>query len=54
MPERVCISDRSHSGSLSRLIIVTDEAVQKLTPEENSALEAFVAVLSEQDPKRAK
>ncbi|WP_157133436.1 helix-turn-helix domain-containing protein [Bradyrhizobium sp. CCBAU 21362] len=30
------------------------EAVQKLTPEENSALEAFVAVLSEQDPKRAK
>ncbi|PDT77641.1 transcriptional regulator [Bradyrhizobium sp. C9] len=30
------------------------EAVQKLTPEENSALEAFVAVLSEQDPKRVK
>jgi hypothetical protein len=30
------------------------EAVQKLTPEESSALEAFVAVLSEQDPKRAK
>ena len=30
------------------------EAMQKLTPEENSALEAFVAVLSEQDPKRAK
>ncbi|HEV2160450.1 helix-turn-helix transcriptional regulator [Bradyrhizobium sp.] len=30
------------------------EAMHKLTPEENSALEAFVAVLSEQDPKRAK
>ena len=30
------------------------EAMQKLTPEENAALEAFVAVLSEQDPKRAK
>jgi HTH-type transcriptional regulator, competence development regulator len=30
------------------------EAVHKLTPEESSALEAFVAVLSEQDPKRAK
>jgi HTH-type transcriptional regulator, competence development regulator len=30
------------------------EAVDKLTPEENSALEAFVAVLSEQDPKRVK
>lgn len=30
------------------------EALQKLTPEENSALEAFVAVLSEQDPKRVK
>jgi transcriptional regulator with XRE-family HTH domain len=30
------------------------EAVHKLTPEENSALEAFVAVLSEQEPKRAK
>jgi HTH-type transcriptional regulator, competence development regulator len=30
------------------------EAVQKLTPEENSALEAFVAVLSEQEPKRVK
>jgi HTH-type transcriptional regulator, competence development regulator len=30
------------------------EAVQKLTPEESSALEAFVAVLSEQEPKRAK
>jgi transcriptional regulator with XRE-family HTH domain len=30
------------------------EAVQKLTPEENSALEAFVAVLSEHEPKRAK
>ena len=26
------------------------EAVQKLTPEESSALEAFVAVLSEQEP----
>jgi hypothetical protein len=30
------------------------EVVQKLTPEENSALEAFVAVLSEQEPKRVK
>jgi hypothetical protein len=30
------------------------EAVQKLTPEENSALEAFIAVLSEQEHKRAK
>lgn len=30
------------------------ESVQKLTPEESSALEAFVAVLSQQDPKRAK
>ena len=30
------------------------ESVQKLTPEENSALEAFVAVLSEQEPKRVK
>lgn len=30
------------------------ESVQKLTPEENSALEAFVAVLSEQEPKQAK
>ncbi len=30
------------------------EAVQKLTPEESSALEAFVAVLSEQEPKRLK
>ncbi len=30
------------------------EAVRKLTPEENSALEAFVAVLSEQEPKRVK
>ena len=30
------------------------ESLQKLTPEENSALEAFVAVLSEQDPKRVK
>lgn len=30
------------------------ESVQKLTPEESSALEVFVAVLSEQDPKRAK
>jgi transcriptional regulator with XRE-family HTH domain len=28
------------------------ESVQKLTPEETSALEAFVAVLSEQDLKR--
>jgi hypothetical protein len=28
------------------------EAVQKLTPEETSALEAFVAILSEQDRKR--
>jgi transcriptional regulator with XRE-family HTH domain len=28
------------------------ESVQKLTPEESSALEAFVAVLSEQEPKR--
>ena len=30
------------------------EAVHKLTPEESSALEAFVAVLSEQEPKRVK
>ena len=30
------------------------EAIQKLTPEESSALEAFVAVLSEQEPKRVK
>ncbi len=30
------------------------ESVQKLTPEESSALEAFVAVLSEQEPKRVK
>lgn len=30
------------------------EAVQKLTPEESSALKAFVAVLSEQEPKRLK
>lgn len=30
------------------------EAVHKLTPEESSALEAFVAVLSEQQPKRVK
>jgi HTH-type transcriptional regulator, competence development regulator len=30
------------------------ESVQKLTPEESSALEAFVTVLSEQEPKRAK
>jgi HTH-type transcriptional regulator, competence development regulator len=30
------------------------ESVQKLTPEESSALEAFIAVLSEQEPKRAK
>jgi transcriptional regulator with XRE-family HTH domain len=30
------------------------ESVQKLTPEENSALEAFVAVLSERGPKRVK
>lgn len=30
------------------------EALQKLTPEEASALEAFVAVLSEQEPKRPK
>lgn len=30
------------------------ESVQKLTPEESSALEAFVAVLSERDPKGAK
>jgi hypothetical protein len=28
------------------------ESVQKLTPEETSALEAFVAILSEQDRKR--
>jgi transcriptional regulator with XRE-family HTH domain len=28
------------------------ESVQKLTPEESSALEVFVAVLSEQEPKR--
>lgn len=30
------------------------ESVQKLTPEESAALEAFVAVLSEQEPKRPK
>lgn len=30
------------------------ESVQKLTPEESSALEAFVSVLSEQEPKRVK
>jgi transcriptional regulator with XRE-family HTH domain len=30
------------------------ESVQKLTSEESSALEAFVAVLSEQEPKRTK
>lgn len=30
------------------------ETVQNLTPEESSALEAFVAVLSEQEPKRPK
>jgi transcriptional regulator with XRE-family HTH domain len=30
------------------------ESIQKLTPEESSALEAFVAVLSEQEPKRVK
>lgn len=30
------------------------EAVHKLTREESSALEAFVAVLSEQEPKRVK
>lgn len=30
------------------------ESVQKLTPEESSALEAFVTVLSEQEPKRVK
>lgn len=30
------------------------ESVEKLTPEESSALEAFIAVLSEQDPKLAK
>ncbi len=30
------------------------ESVQKLTREESSALEAFVAVLSEQDPSRVK
>ncbi|ARN83951.1 helix-turn-helix domain-containing protein [Methylocystis bryophila] len=30
------------------------ESVQKLTPEESSALEAFIAVLSEQEPKRVK
>lgn len=29
------------------------ESTQKLTSEENAALEAFVAVLSQQDPKRA-
>lgn len=34
--------------------VARSEAVQKLTPEENSALEAFVAVLSEQEPKRVK
>jgi HTH-type transcriptional regulator, competence development regulator len=30
------------------------EAVQRLTPEENAALEAFVAVLSNQEPKHVK
>lgn len=30
------------------------ETVQKLTPEESAALEAFVAVLSEQEPKQLK
>lgn len=30
------------------------EAVQKLSPEESAALEAFIAVLSEQEPKRVK
>ncbi len=30
------------------------ESVQKLSPEESSALEAFVAVLSELEPKRVK
>jgi len=30
------------------------EAVQKLTAEESSALEAFIAVLSEREPKRTK
>lgn len=30
------------------------EAVHNLTPEQNAALEAFVAVLSEQEPKHAK
>ncbi len=30
------------------------ESVQKLTPEESSALDAFVAVLSRQEPKRSK
>lgn len=30
------------------------ESVQKLTPEESSALEAFIEVLSEQEPKRVK
>lgn len=30
------------------------ESVQKLTPEESAALEAFVAVLSEQESKRVK
>ena len=29
------------------------ESLERLTPEESSALEAFVAVLSEQVPKRA-
>lgn len=30
------------------------ESVQKLTPEESSALEVFIAVLSKQEPKRVK
>jgi len=30
------------------------ESVQRLTPEESTALEAFVAVLSSQEPKRVK
>jgi len=30
------------------------ESVQKLTPEESSALEAFVAILSEQEPRPGK
>ena len=44
--------DRFPAGG--RAIRCALQSVQKLTPEESSALEAFVAVLSEQETKRAK